>query len=102
MKATNAKRKLVQHRFQYWQQMPFRNGFHTAHHLPLLDGVHGVEVIQTRLAVAMPLMHRVYSQEAGLTLGIGSAPFADRYLTGTRVFDLHPQLAISLRPPQIV
>ena len=46
--------------------MGFRDGFLTAHHLPLREGIDGVDVVETLARLGVALMHRVDPQVAGL------------------------------------
>jgi len=82
--------------------MVLRNGFHAAHDLPLRHRIHGIDVVQTRLAVVVSLMHGIDAQISGLALRIRSAPFANRHLPRLRAFDPYPDLAVGRRAAQVV
>src|SRR5450755_421670 len=52
------------------------NRFHAPHHLVLRHSVHRVDMVQTRLAVLMSLMHRVHAQVSRPAKRLRFATFA--------------------------
>ena len=46
--------------------------------MPLGDFIHGIDVVDALDAIAIPLMHRIHSQKAGLALRVGPAPALSR------------------------
>ena len=70
----------MQHRFQHRDQCVLADGFHASHYLPLRHRVYRVDVVHARLAVLLPLMHRIHTQVPGLAFRIGLASFSDRDL----------------------
>jgi hypothetical protein len=71
MQAQNPKGKLMQHGFQHGQQELLVDPFHTTHHLPLRDGIHGIDVIHPLGAFPVALVHRVDAHEPGRPCGSG-------------------------------
>jgi hypothetical protein len=61
MKAANAERELLQHRFQDRHQPGFRDLLRSSHHMPLRHLIHRVDVIQTLDSLPVSLMHGVHT-----------------------------------------
>jgi len=80
MKTPDAKGQLVQRRLQHRHQMPLANRLGRADHLPLRDGVHGIDVVHAGLAISIALMDCVYPHPSRLAARIRLAPLADLYL----------------------
>ena len=115
MKAQNAKRELVEDRFQHRKHMSFADCLHAANRLPLRDGVDGIDVKHPGLAVVLALMHGVGFRSTGLVccanitpqiprlaFEIGLAPLANRNLPALRVLHAHPLLAVHSTPTQML
>ena len=96
MEAADTKGKLLDHGFQQRLQPGFTDRGCGADHLPLGDFIHGIDVVDALDAIAIPLMHRIHSQKAGLALRVGPAPLADRHRRGPGLGEMQPAQAIDL------
>ena len=67
----------------------------TAHHLPLRDGIHRIDVIHTLGSVPVALMYRVHAQEPRTILRLWPTAFADQHRIGTRPFEHSNVLAVA-------
>lgn len=92
----------MQHGFQHRNQMPLGNGLGAAHHLPLRDGVDGVDVVHAGVSIGVALMHRIDPEITRLAARIRFAPLGDGDLARLGVVDRHALVAIAQRVSQVV
>src|SRR6266404_3187615 len=69
---------------------------------PLRDLIHRVDVVDAFAGGGIALVHGVQSQEAGLTLRIGTAPFADGGRGGSRPSVGETAFPIARLLPQVI
>jgi hypothetical protein len=94
MKPQYPEGKLMQHRLQHGNQMPFAHGFGGAQYFPLRHRVDRVDVIHPRLAVVLALMHSVHANVSGAAFRVRPAALRNRYLARLRVHHTDANLAM--------
>ena len=80
MKASNPKRKLCQHGFQYRYQIRFTDVRGSTHDLPLRNFIHRVNVKHPFHSVPITLMHGVHPQIPRAVIRLWPTAFADAHL----------------------
>ncbi len=110
MKAFDDKKKLLQERFQYWDQVAFRDFLHRANDLKLGDLIDGIEVINPFNSVQIApgsslgqaLVDSIDSNIAGLVIGLRFASFAGRGRLRTCLLNVLCYSLIGLGLPEVV
>ena len=102
VKAADAEGELVQDGLQNGDQMGFRDGLATAHHLPLRHRIDGIDVVQPGAHGGVALMHRVDPQVAGPPARVGPPPLADGHRAGARPGVMDVVFAIDRGASQVV
>jgi len=92
----------MQNRLEHGNQVPLGDRFDAADHLPLRDGVDGIDMKDPWLSVPLPLMNTVHAEETWLIAWVRLTSFANRNLSRLGRLDLHSLSAIARRTPQIV
>ena len=72
--------ELPQHRLQHRQQIGFADLRRGAHHLPLRDFIHRVNVIHPLASLQIALMHRIHPQISRAAIRLRPAALPDRHL----------------------
>src|SRR5580658_9144228 len=92
----------MQYGLQHGHQELLADLARTAHHLPLRDGIHGIDVVDALGSVPVALMHGVDAQESGPALRIGSAPLGDRNRRGPCGLEHRRLFPVVRAPAQVV
>lgn len=100
----------MQERFQYWDQVAFRDFLHRANELKLADLIDGIAVINPFNSVQIalgsspgqPLVDSIDSNIAGLVIGLRFSSFADRGRLRTCLLKVLSYALIGLVLPEVV
>jgi hypothetical protein len=102
MKPPYAKRKLLQHGLQHWDQPCFADLRGRAYHFPLRHFIHCVDVVHTFDPVPISLMHRVHPQVSGPSVWLGRSPLPNGHLRRPRWLIYNPALPIGPALPKTI
>src|SRR5579863_7079711 len=94
MKPQEAEGKLPQHGLQHGSESRFADLWRGAHHLPLGDLVHRIDMIDSLHPVPISLVYRVYPQVSRPALGSWRPSLADGHRHGARALIDHPHFAV--------